>query len=447
MEPAISVERLSKLYRIGHRPDAGYRTLRESLAAGASALWRGARRGSSGPTPADAAADDLWALRDVSFEVQPGEVIGIVGRNGAGKSTLLKVLSQITEPHSGRVTLRGRVGSLLEVGVGFHHELTGRENIYLNGTIFGMSRRDVARKFDAIVDFAEVERFLDTPVKRYSSGMYMRLAFAVACHLEPEILLVDEVLAVGDSAFQRKCLGKMDEVSRTGRTVIFVSHNMGAVLNLCKRVLLLERGRLAFDGPCEEGVERYVNSGRESTGGEVDLSEHPNRRNGCKPILGRLQLLDGDGRPTDQVPCGEPVSIALCVDPRCPIAAPEFGVGIDDVHGNRLFTAATYLSDSVAAPAGKVPGTVCHLDHLPLTPGRYAITLNAGTRYAAWTDVIDQALWFDVIPTDYYGNGRVPNPEWGRYLVRSRWTASEAMNAAAHEPGQEMAMTLADRDC
>src|SRR5215510_11059946 len=233
MKAAISVERLSKQYRI-NAVGGSYRTLRESLMEGAAALWQRLR----GRAPASASGDDgaaeLWALRDVSFEVQPGEVLGVVGRNGAGKSTLLKVLSRITSPTAGQVDLRGRVGSLLEVGTGFHPELTGRENIFLNGAILGMSRREVARKFDDIVDFAEISRFLDTPVKRYSSGMYTRLAFAVASHLEPEILIVDEVLAVGDAAFQKKCLGKLGEVSRVGgRTVLFVTHNMGAVTSLC----------------------------------------------------------------------------------------------------------------------------------------------------------------------------------------------------------------------
>ena len=230
----------------------------------------------------------------------------------------MKVLSRITEPHSGRVTLRGRVGSLLEVGVGFHQELTGRENIYLNGAIFGMSRREITRKFDEIVAFSEVEPFLDMPVKRYSSGMYVRLAFAVASHMEPEILLVDEVLAVGDAAFQKKCLGKMDEVSRSGRTVLFVSHNMATIINLCTKALVLERGRLIFDGPCEEGVGLYVKGCNASSASEVGLLDHPNRRVGSTPILGRVRLLDADCSLADQFPCGDPILIELELDPVVP---------------------------------------------------------------------------------------------------------------------------------
>jgi lipopolysaccharide transport system ATP-binding protein len=232
MQPAISVQNLSKQYCLGSSQVASYETLRETLMDVARLSWlrlRGSKNGSVNGDTSRPRADTFWALKDVSFDIQAGEVVGIIGRNGAGKSTLLKILSRITEPSVGRVRLAGRVGSLLEVGTGFHPELTGRENIYLNGAILGMSRREIQRKFDAIVDFAEIDQFLDTPVKRYSSGMYVRLAFAVASHLDPEILLVDEVLAVGDVAFQNKCLGKMGAVSKSGRTILFVSHNLSAI--------------------------------------------------------------------------------------------------------------------------------------------------------------------------------------------------------------------------
>ena len=257
----IKVERLSKRYRLG-ASNGAYRTLRESISAAAIAPWRGVTRlagwlGTDGVLEnGNGSTDDFWALKDVSFEIQPGEVVGIVGRNGAGKSTLMKILSRITEPTSGRAEFRGRIGSLLEVGTGFHHELTGRENIYLNGSILGMSRREIARRFDEIIAFSEIEGFLDTPVKRYSSGMYVRLAFAVAAHLEPEILLVDEVLAVGDQKFQKKCLGKMREVGRSGRTVLFVSHNIAALEALCEQSILIERGA------CEGTRTNACNTGR-----------------------------------------------------------------------------------------------------------------------------------------------------------------------------------------
>lgn len=269
MAPVITVENLGKKYTISHQQRGDDSSLREAITNGAASFARKLLSPFTiHPSPVSASQEDFWALNDVSFEVRQGERIGIIGRNGAGKSTLLKILSRITEPTTGRVRIRGRVASLLEVGTGFHPELTGRENIYLNGAILGMSRQEINRKFDEIVAFAEVEKFLDTPVKRYSSGMYVRLAFAVAAHLEPEILIVDEVLAVGDAQFQKKCLGKMEEVGREGRTVLFVSHNMNAVERLCSSALQLDSGQVAGYG-CEvrKIIEQYLstNSGyRES---------------------------------------------------------------------------------------------------------------------------------------------------------------------------------------
>ena len=274
-EAVIIVESLGKMYPIRHQRAARYGTLREAVAGRFAAPFRsrtaklsdtlsngGSEEGSLKSSPGSARVrlsqtEEFWALRDVSFQVAPGEVIGIVGRNGAGKSTLLKLLSQITEPTLGRIRLRGRVASLLEVGTGFHPELTGRENIFLNGAILGMSHSEVRQKFDEIVAFAEVEQFLDTPVKRYSSGMYVRLAFAVAAHLEPEILVVDEVLAVGDAQFQKKCLGRMDSVAQSGRTVLFVSHNMASIQRLCSRGLFLRAGTLVEDGPIASVIALY----------------------------------------------------------------------------------------------------------------------------------------------------------------------------------------------
>ena len=254
MHPAIRVSNLSKKYIIGGQ-EKGYRTFREAVL---DAVLSPLQRLRSHPTQEEVEQNEFWALRDVSFDIPQGKIVGIIGRNGAGKSTLLKVLSKITEPTSGRVEIRGRVGSLLEVGTGFHPELTGRENIYMNGSILGMRKAEITRKFDEIVAFSEIEKFLDTPVKHYSSGMYVRLAFAVAAHLEPEILIVDEVLAVGDAQFQKKCLGKMQDVGKNGRTVLFVSHNMGAIKNLCNEIIVLKDGKVNFKGKVSSGIASYL---------------------------------------------------------------------------------------------------------------------------------------------------------------------------------------------
>ncbi|TYQ25941.1 ATP-binding cassette domain-containing protein [Pseudanabaena sp. UWO311] len=252
----IRVENLSKKYIIGHQKQERHTSFRDVLSNGAKSLWQGLT--SDRQATLDDRSEELWALKDVSFEIKQGDRVGIIGRNGAGKSTLLKILSRITEPTSGRISIKGRVASLLEVGTGFHPELTGRENIYLNGAILGMDRSEIKKKFDEIVSFAEVEKFLDTPVKRYSSGMYVRLAFAVAAHLEPEILIVDEVLAVGDAQFQEKCLGKMEDVEKEGRTVLFVSHNLGAIRTLCKKGLYLKKGKLLGNDSIEKTISFYL---------------------------------------------------------------------------------------------------------------------------------------------------------------------------------------------
>lgn len=265
MKPAIRVENLAKSYRLGSNT-SGYRTLRETITNAAANAWYGLRSRRDGSKNGTDQDNAFWALKDVSFEVQPGEVVGIIGRNGAGKSTLLKILSRITEPSEGRCEVRGRIASLLEVGTGFHPELSGRENIYMNGSLLGMSRKEIDRKFDEIVDFSEIEQFIDTPVKRYSSGMYVRLAFAVAAQLEPEILIVDEILAVGDVGFQNKCLGKMSEAAGGGRTVIFVSHQMQAVSQLAKRCLTLDAGKKIDEGSSHEVIRKYLKQFQQRAG-------------------------------------------------------------------------------------------------------------------------------------------------------------------------------------
>jgi lipopolysaccharide transport system ATP-binding protein len=309
--PAIRAEKVSKRFRLGTR-QTSYRTLRETITDTVKAplRWATGRGGS-----ASAGDDELWALRDVSFEIKHGDVVGVIGRNGAGKSTLLKILSRITDPTEGRVAIHGRVGSLLEVGTGFHPELTGRENIYLYGAILGMKMSEIAAKFDEIVAFAEVDKFIETPVKHYSSGMYMRLAFAVAAHLEPEILLVDEVLAVGDAIFQKKCLGKMGEVSRHGRTVFLVSHNIGAILSLCTKGLLFHKGQLLREGPIEEVARQYVGMGLQDS----PVVSYPENTQSEIQIL-RVSLLDHERKPTTQLDILRPFSVEIEYAVHTPVA-------------------------------------------------------------------------------------------------------------------------------
>ena len=328
---AIRVEGLSKKFRIGAQQES-YRTLRDSLVQTiaspferAAAVWRG--------HATDAAEDEIWALDDVSFEVKRGDVVGIIGRNGAGKSTLLKILSRITEPTQGRVCLKGRIGSLLEVGTGFHPELTGRENIYLNGAMLGMRRAEIERKFDEIVAFAELEKFLDTPVKHYSSGMYMRLAFAVAAHLETEILLVDEVLAVGDAAFQKKCLGKMGDVAKHGRTVLFVSHNMGAIMQLCPTSFTLQKGKLVAQGPSKEMVQQYLTSLFESNG--PNLEHVPTRGGDGRLRFVSCYLLDETGKRTELPVAGHRLDVMMEFDSREDLSHVQFMFTIFNQARNR----------------------------------------------------------------------------------------------------------------
>jgi lipopolysaccharide transport system ATP-binding protein len=314
---AIRVENLSKQFHIGALKKN--RNFREAIVDGLKAPYRRAANLLRGHSTGDAELDaTIWALKDISFEIKHGDIIGIVGKNGSGKSTLLKVLSRITEPTTGYVDIYGRVGSLLEVGTGFHPELTGRENISLNGAILGMKRTDIRKKFDEIVAFAEVEKFIDTPVKHYSSGMYLRLAFAVAAHLEPEILIVDEVLAVGDTAFQNKCLGKMGEVASEGRTVLLVSHNMNAILRLCREAILLDQGKIIFQGQSSEVVKRHLGSGNRTGAEKIWRAEElPSTCGPFRPIA--LRVCNGNGRATDLVNASQPFSIEVEYDILQPI--------------------------------------------------------------------------------------------------------------------------------
>jgi lipopolysaccharide transport system ATP-binding protein len=399
MKPiVISVDHLGKQYQVGAR-DRGYRTLREHLVSSLrrTGFWRRRR------SEPQADADRFWAVEDVSFQIAQGEVAGIIGRNGAGKSTLLKLLSRITAPTRGQIEIVGRVGSLLEVGTGFHPELTGRENIYLNGAILGMHRQEIDSKFDAIVEFAEVERFIDTPVKRYSSGMYLRLAFAVAAHLEPEILIVDEVLAVGDASFQKKCLGKMDEVSRQGRTVLFVSHNMVAVEKLCNRCIVLDRGRVAFDGATRAAVDYYMTASGSETD-TVDLRRSRNRSGTGEVHITACESFVDDG---NRIRSGEAFTIRIHFACQQKVRKPAFAVSILTRSGTNLFS--IYTSDlDYCIPELSEDGSIdLRIDSPNLLAGTYSIHLGVGDELTnQWYDLITEGLELNIEAADIYGSGR-----------------------------------------
>jgi lipopolysaccharide transport system ATP-binding protein len=424
MKPSIELNGISKQYRLGSH-GGGYRTLRESMMNGLAGTWsrllgRNRKVAESRQT--------MLALEDITFSVEPGEVVGLIGRNGSGKSTLLKILSRITEPTSGHAVVRGRMASLLEVGTGFHNELTGRENIYLNGSILGMSRPEITRKFHDIVDFAEIGQFLDTPVKRYSSGMYVRLAFAIAAHLDLELLLVDEVLAVGDAAFQTKCLGKMGEVARSGRTVVLVSHSMASIQNLCSTAAVLSRGKLVYHGDCQTGVSRYLALNRDPGGGSCDLRSHPNRRLGMRPSLVGIRTLDYEGQVSQHFGVGDPMRIEVTIEQPREAADYFVQLGLEDHMGTRLLTMASDHVSRTPLTFGGRQTVFCDVDELPLIPGRYSLTVLTGPSYQHPTDAIDQAISFDVAEKDFFGSGKLPHPTEGQFLIRSCWSV------ANHEP-------------
>ncbi|GFO55600.1 ABC transporter ATP-binding protein [Geomonas sp. Red276] len=392
MPTVISVDNLGKKYLLTHQAGQGsYVALRDVLAEGARSLGRRlAGRHSAAPSR----TEEFWALKEVSFQVGQGERIGIIGRNGAGKSTLLKILSRITEPTAGSVRIRGRVASLLEVGTGFHPELTGRENIYLNGAILGMGRGEIRRKFDEIVDFAEIEKFLDTPVKRYSSGMYVRLAFAVAAHLEPEILVVDEVLAVGDAQFQQKCLGKMEEVGREGRTVLFVSHQMGAINRLCGRAILLSEGKVAVDGDVGTVTKAYLDAALSSAATSAKRLPDPGK---AHQVTG-IRICKGDGTPLSG-PVGVDEQLAVQVDCRLQSDLPGgYAVlAVKDLKGEYvLFSDSRDHGGSASfSAAGEVSATVTIPAPL-LAPGRYGISAYIGRPPTGTVDACIDAVTFEV---------------------------------------------------
>ncbi|HLT20443.1 MAG TPA: polysaccharide ABC transporter ATP-binding protein [Thermomicrobiales bacterium] len=407
---AISVRGLGKRYIIqqsGSNPSTFVEAMLDRV-----------RRGLSRPS-----SEELWALRDITFDIEQGDIVGLVGHNGAGKSTLLKLLSRITDPTTGEAHIRGRVASLIEVGTGFQPELTGRENIYLNGAILGMRRREITRRFDEIVDFSGVEKFLDTPVKRYSSGMYVRLAFAVAAHLDADILLVDEVLSVGDAEFQRKSLGKMDEVAHSGRTVIFVSHSVTAIQSLCRKGLFFDQGRLAFSGGISETLDAYHNAVRNRIEA-IDRVERPVDLASISEHFRQIDVLDPEGRSTRSIPLGGPLHLEMQIEFPDSITYPTHIVLIESSNGQRYMTLKSPKNDRALRVSPGVNTVSCVIDDLPLPPGDYYVRL-ALSRASERFEETGPVLSFTVRDEDSFEDG------WGatrgHCLARSRWSANASV--------------------
>ena len=417
----IKVENLSKKYIIGHQQQEKYTALRDILVNGTKSLANNIYNRKF--KVQNSQKEDFWALKDVSFEIKQGDRVGIIGRNGAGKSTLLKMLSRIAEPSSGRISIKGRVASLLEVGTGFHPELTGRENIYLNGAILGMSKVEIKRKFDEIVDFAEVEKFLDTPVKRYSSGMYVRLAFAVAAHLEPEILIVDEVLAVGDAAFQKKCLGKMEDVGKEGRTVLFVSHNMSTIQKLCSSAIYLQFGSIKLQGETDQVIERYLTESREEIQ-STSLKERKDRQG-----TGGVKIIDFFvtnyiGEKQKVLKSGENYLFVLEFEKNTLTKNLDHvigSIGLTDNKGNMVLLVRSNFTNqnfSVDKKFGKIE---CEIKDFNLTTGIYSTALFLSHREIEVLDFIQDAGDLMVEGGDFFGTGHNGLPSHCKVLTRASW--------------------------
>jgi lipopolysaccharide transport system ATP-binding protein len=420
MGTVISVEGISKSYQLGQ---IGTGTLARDLG-----VWWAKVRGKPNPMlklgQVERIGGDgeiLWALKDVSFVVPQGEVLGIIGLNGAGKSTLLKVLSRVTAPTRGEIKVRGRIASLLEVGTGFNPELTGRENIYLNGAILGMRRAEVKRKFEEIVEFSEVEQFIDTPVKRYSSGMYVRLAFAVAAHLEPEILLVDEVLAVGDAEFQKKCLGKMGDVAKQGRTILFVSHNMASVSNLCPRTLLLRNGTIERLGESNSVIEYYQKTTNFQDKLATDLSRY--RAKWASPYIKSVRLLDENFEERYSFPLGSTIVVEMTFDTNGlhELVNPVIGVVVNSPLKGTIGSVNTRMTGYTISTGKCLGGTVrCILEKMPLLQGQYTIDFWLGEMYSD-VDMLSDALSFSIEPSDIYKTGKPPAASRGIMFYNPIW--------------------------
>jgi lipopolysaccharide transport system ATP-binding protein len=405
---AIKVENLSKLYQIGTQRSG---SLRESLSENWNRLTGKSR---------NRITEDFWALQDIHFEIKKGEAVGIIGRNGAGKSTLLKILSRITEPTTGRIEINGRVSSLLEVGTGFHPELSGRENIYLNGTILGMTRREIKAKFDEIVDFSGVEKFIDTPVKHYSSGMYVRLAFAVAAHLEPEILIIDEVLAVGDAEFQKKCLGKMNEVAGEGRTVIFVSHNMASVQSLCSQALVLKSGQVIYSKNVVEKAINFYNQSLLDAIQQNPIIDRHDRSGSGRLRFTDLQFLHEDGYEITLPVCGDPIRIRVHYTAQQLMKNVSIAIGFNSLTGESRIVLWTNLVNANYDLSELTGFFECNIERFPLTPGKYFINLFSQSH----TEVLDwlqEAYLVEVQDGDYFGTGRSVTEGYNTVLISQNW--------------------------
>lgn len=432
--PAIHVEALGKKYLISHQQRERYTALRDVLTNKAKGLGRRIIDLGRSPLTRPSSKEEFWALKDVSFEVQPGERIGIIGRNGAGKSTLLKLLSRITEPSAGRIELNGRVGSLLEVGTGFHPELTGRENIFLNGAILGMSKEEITKRFDEIVAFAEVEKFLDTPVKRYSSGMYVRLAFAVAAHLQTEILVVDEVLAVGDLAFQAKSVGKMSEVAKGGRTILFVSHNMAAIGRLCNTCIFLQEGRIVSTGATPNVVDLYYKATREdpldqglSVGyvlfsrGDVRLGPS---EGGCE--IAQIEIVNLDGNPKDVLYTWDSVIFRISYSSHIRVPRASVVLEIKGSDGENILLLSTQPDSTLQMDI--LPGmhsVECEIRDLPLAAGEYHIGGGLAIPNAEWLWRSEDMGRLQVSPKDVYNSGTPPIRPRSLVAVKHSWRVTE----------------------
>ncbi|MGA9762559.1 MAG: ABC transporter ATP-binding protein [Gaiellaceae bacterium] len=428
MTPIVEIKGLSKAYVISHQPTAEYSSLRDDIV---NIL----RRPFQPHITQGASRETVWALDDLTCDVQQGEIFGVIGGNGAGKSTLLKILSRITSPTKGHAVLRGRVGSLLEVGTGFHPELTGRENIFLNGAILGIRKQEIKKKFDEIVAFSEIERFLDTPVKFYSSGMYVRLAFAVAAHLEPDVLIVDEVLSVGDARFQKKSLGKMGDAATSGSTVLLVSHNMASIESLCTRAMFLEHGRLVTIGETGEVIERYLSIA--STAASQSLAERSDRQGDGRLRFTSLGLRSGRrGQYSDVAQCGQDLEFTANFTRNADLRNVTASFVVYTASGQCLIVLESDMSGFTLDPLPKQGSISCRIKQLPLAPGQYFLNVfcRANGEIADW---VQNATSFNVESGDFFGSGKLPPPAHGGLLVPQEWSVDDHLPASPVLPARD----------